>query len=329
MGSVLSLLSTLTESYYGRKNMDRNGKEIMKEQDPHPLIIDGKLYLMSSFGKLVCMSATNGQVIWSVDLVKEYGARSITWGMTENLAFDGNVLYCSPGGVETSTVALDRNSGKLIWKSKGIDEESAYCSPIIIKTADKKILVTLMEKSVCGFNAESGILLWKFKHENTYNVHPNSPVYSDGHLFCFSESGSGGLMLKLEMNGNAVKQLWGSTLIDNINSGAVILNGRIYGTGDRNRRLFCLDMKTGKELFSIGNAAPANIIANDGLLYIYTESGKILLIEPQADRFNIISTFTVPYGSNPHWAHLVLKNKRLYVRHGNSLMVYDVGVTQN
>jgi outer membrane protein assembly factor BamB len=289
-----------------------------------PLVIDEKLYLMSAYGKLLCMSGINGQTIWSVDLVKEYGARSIEWGMTENLISDGNVLYCTPGGSETSIVALDRNSGKLIWKAKGIGEKSAYCSPIMIKIADRKILVTLMEKSVCGFNPVSGLLLWKFEHANTYNVHPNSPVYFDGHLFCFSENGKGGLMLKLENGGKSVTELWSSTLIDNITSGAVILNGRIYGTGDRNRKLFCLDMKTGKELFSLANVAPANIIANEGLLYLYSESGKIFLIEAQAERFNIISSFPVPYGSNPHWAHLVLKDRKLYVRHGKSIMVYDV-----
>jgi len=54
--------------------------------------------------------------------------------------------------------------------------------------------------------------------------------------------------------------------------GVVVLNERIYGGGDRNRRLFCLDWKTGKELFTLNQLAPANIISNDGLLYVY--SGK-------------------------------------------------------
>jgi hypothetical protein len=70
--------------------------------------------------------------------------------------------------------------------------------------------------------------------------------------------------------------------------------------------------------------APATLISNDGLLYIYSESGKIFLVEPKNDGFNILSSFTVPFGDNPHWAHLVIKNKRLYARHGTSLMVYDI-----
>jgi len=289
-----------------------------------PHIVNDKLYLMSSYGKLICMNCSNGQTVWIVDLVKEYRARNIEWGMTENLLSDGNVLYCAPGGADASVVALDRNTGKMIWKSKGNGEKSAYCSPMLVKLQNKKILVTMMETAICGFDANTGLLLWKFEHINDTNVHPNTPVFINGLLYCTSGYGKGGVMLKLANDGNSVSEVWRNTQLDPKTGGVVVLNGRIYGTGDRNRRLFCLDWQTGKELFSLKNLAPANIIANEGLLYVYSESGKISLVEPKTDRFNIISTFSVPFGSNPHWAHLVIKNKKLYVRHGTSLMVYDV-----
>lgn len=106
--------------------------------------------------------------------------------------------------------------------------------------------------------------------------------------------------------------------------GFVVLNDRIYGTGDFNRGFYCLDWKTGKVLFKTLQLAPANIIANDGLLYLYSEKGQVALVEPLVDKFNIISSFQVPMGEGPHWAHLVLYDKKLYVRHGSTLMVFDV-----
>jgi len=156
------------------------------------------------------------------------------------------------------------------------------------------------------------------------DVHPNTPIYKDGLLFCTSGYGLGSVMLKLSPDGNSVTELWKEATCDPKIGGAVLLNDRIYGTGDRNRKLFCIDWKTGTELFSVRQLAPANLIANDGLLYVYSESGKVSLIEPKSDGINVISSFPVPFGANPHWAHLVLKNKKLYVRHGTSLMVYDV-----
>ena len=131
-------------------------------------------------------------------------------------------------------------------------------------------------------------------------------------------------MLKLSPDGAKVNEVWKNSSLDPKIGGVVVLNGRIYGGGDAHSNLFCLDWTNGKELYSINQLAPANIIADNGLLYVYSESGSVSLIEPLADRFNIISSFNVPLGSGTHWAHLVINDKKLYVRHGSSLMVYDI-----
>ena len=289
-----------------------------------PLLVNDKLYLLGSYGELLCLDCADGKTLWTIDMVKQYGARNIEWGLTENLLFDGNVLYCTPGGEDASLVALDRNTGKELWKSNGNGETSAYCSPMVIELQSKKLIVTMMEKSICGFDAADGALLWKFEHINKTNVHPNTPIYKDGYLYCTTGYAKGGVMLQLSSDGNSVTQVWKNELFDPKMGGVVVLDGRIYGTGDRSRKFFCLDWKTGKEIFSISNLAPANIIAAEGLLYVYSETGKVSLVEPKTDGINIISTLQIPFGENPHWAHLVIKDKKLYVRHGTSMMVYDI-----
>jgi len=245
--------------------------------------------------------------------------------VTENLLYDGNILYCSPGGRDVNIIAVDRMTGKLIWKSRGGDEKSAYGSPVIINHAGKKILVNMMEKTVQAYDALTGEFLWKHDHINQYSVHPNSPYYQDGYLYCTSGYGKGGMMLKLSADGRSVTKVWENRLLDPKIGGFVVLNGRIYGGGDNNRKLFCIDWKTGKEIYSVSQMAPCNIISNDGLLYIYSEKGTVSLVEPGPTSFRIISTFKVPLGTGPHWAHLVISGKKLYVRHGSSLMVYDIG----
>ena len=289
-----------------------------------PLVIKDRLYLMSSFGKLFCMNTANGQTLWSIDTFKEFGGRNITWGVTENLLYDGNILYCSPGGRDATIIAVDRTTGKLIWKSRGKDEKSAYCSPLLIQLPSGKLLVTRMEGSIQGFDATTGKFLWSFDFNMEPYVHPNVPVYIDGYLYCTSGYGLGGVMLKLAADGTSVTEVWRNAKLDPKIGGVVVLNGTIYGGGDRNRRFFGVDWKTGRELFALNQLAPANVIANDGLLYIYSENGKVTLAEPKADGLNILSSFTVPLGAGTHWAHLVINNKKLYLRHGNSLMVYDI-----
>jgi outer membrane protein assembly factor BamB len=131
-------------------------------------------------------------------------------------------------------------------------------------------------------------------------------------------------MLKLAADGNSVKEVWKNESLDCQLGGFVTVDGRIYGAGSKSRKWICLDWKTGKELGSANLGKQGNIIYADGLLYCYSESGNVLLCKPKADGYGEISEFKVPYGEKQHWAHLVIDNKKLYVRHGTSLMVYSI-----
>ena len=131
-----------------------------------PLVYDGKIYFLSGFGKLVCMTADKGNKIWTLDVMKDLHGRNIKWGITENLLIDGNKLFCTVGGIDTNIVALDRNTGKLIWISKGNGEKSAYCSPMMITLPNRKILVTQTENSILGIDAADGKLLWRHDQPN-------------------------------------------------------------------------------------------------------------------------------------------------------------------
>lgn len=289
-----------------------------------PAINDGKVYIESGYGVVVCLDASSGKILWKVDLIKEYGALNIVWGMTENLVIDGNRLFCTPGGPDANVIALDKNTGKLLWKSKANGEKSAYGSPALISLPQIKILVVMTEKSIQGIDANSGALLWSHEQTNQWSVHPNTPVFKNGLLYCLSGYGKGGVMLQVSPDGKSIKELWRNASLDSRLGGAVMMNGKIYGSGDKTKKLQCIDQKTGALIYSVSNLAPANIISAEGLLYLYAESGIVALVEPQVDNFNIISSFKVPYGSSQHWAHLVIGDKKLFVRHGSSLMVYSL-----
>ena len=67
------------------------------------------------------------------------------------------------------------------------------------------------------------------------------------------------------------------------------------------------------------------VIFADGLFYCYAEKdGEMALAEGNSTQFRIISKFKVPLGTAQHWAHPVIANGKLYVRHNNALMVYDI-----
>lgn len=289
-----------------------------------PLIIGDKLYFISGFGKLFCMNIKDQNKIWEIDVINEYGGLNITWGYCENLLVDGDMLFVTVGGKDANVIALNRNDGKLIWKNGGVGEKSAYNSPALVIHNQRKILVTQTENSVLGIDATTGGLLWSHAKENSYNILPNTPLYHDGLLFIVSGYGKGGIMLKLSDDGSQVSQIWSNKSLDNQMGGVVLLDGKLYGGGHDSRSFVCLDWNTGAEVFKTKAAQRGNSIYADGLIYFYDERGFINLIQPESENTKVISKFRVPFGSAQHWAHLVIHNKKLYVRHGNSLMVYSI-----
>ena len=303
------------------------GKEWMESWEGvrnTPLIAGDKLYTMSGYGVIICMDSKSGKILWTIDFTKNYDGQNIQWGVTENLLLAGDKLICTPGGTDANIIALNKETGKLIWKSKGDGEKSAYCSPQLIKQGGKSIIVTHTAKNIIGVDLSDGKLLWKFTWPNQWSVHPNTPLFRDGQLFCSSGYGQGSVMLQLSADGNSVKELWTHKGLDVQLGGFVVVNGRIYGAGNNGRKWYCLDWTTGKELGSSNFGKQGNIIFADGLLYCYGEDGKVTLAEPKADGFGEISKFTIPFGKKQHWAHLVIDNKKLYIRHGTSLMVYSI-----
>ncbi|MBN1197892.1 MAG: PQQ-like beta-propeller repeat protein [Bacteroidales bacterium] len=290
-----------------------------------PLYVGGNLYMLSAFGKLICLDADNGKTIWNVDLFSRYDGRNIKWGITENLLVDGDVLFCTPGGEQDNLLAMDRNTGKKIWSSPGNGELSAYCSPLLVKLQKRTVLVTHTANSIVCLDAKDGSLLWTHPQTNKWSVHANTPYFQDGYLYCVSGYGQGGVQLKLAADGSAKQEMWRNTSIDNRMGAFVVLGDRIYGSDDSNKGWYCVDWKTGHDIYTEKMMGRGTTIWADGMLYCYSDVGEMALVKPTVTGFTKVSSFLVPFGEDQHWAHPVIADGTLYIRHGGSLMAYDIG----
>ena len=316
--------------------LDQNGKELQqfkygKEFDASyagtrstPTIVGELAYLLTGHGKLTCLDLKSGKPVWEKDFLTNFDGTNITWGYTESVLIDGDKLFCTPGGKTNNVMALNRMTGETIWNCSGLGETSAYCTPLLVKLPARQLLVTHTAGHVLGIDASTGKMLWNFAHPNQWAVHPNTPIYNDGGLFVFSGYGQGGEKLKLSADGSSVTKEWEIRSFDSRMGGAVLIDGYLYGSGDNGRSWQCIDWKTGEQKYSSTEVAKGVTIAVNKKLIGYSERGELFMADADPSAFKVISKTKVTLGSEQHWAHPVINNGVMYLRHGNVLIAYQI-----
>lgn len=292
-----------------------------------PIVVDDFVYLESGMGVVYCFNAFSGEIVWKVDLLGKFEAKNIQWGMAESLLIDGDRLICTPGGKNYNLVALNRHSGETIWTSNGFGEPAAYCSPVLVVHNHTRLIVTMTASSVIGIDADTGEFYWRKEQRQGNNIQANTPVYSEGVVYCSSGSSKnncGLLALKLSEDGTKVEQLWRNESYKNLMGGIVLLDGVIYGSEYRKKEWYSINTSNGEKHLLSNDFGGGVIIYAEGLFYCYSEQGQIALVQMDQENFMIKGKIDVPLGTHQHWAHPVIKNGRLYMRHGNSLMVYNI-----
>ena len=304
-----------------------------------PTIDGDKAYVISGNGVIVCLNIIDGKIVCSVDGGTKYGRKTGRWGTSEcPLVFDDKVIY-TPCGDQTTMVALNKNTGEEIWKSKTLNNISGYVSPILISYKGKRQIVGSTATNVIGVNPETGEIEWTFddwgpKHTGATptrdNIAPNSALYQDGKIFFCHGYDLNGFQLQLADDLKSVTCTWRTDVLDTHHGGYVLVNGVIYGTNwiNNNDGEWCaLDWKTGATIYNVkwgGGKGKGSIITADGMLYCFDERrGTIGLVRP-GKTFDVVSEFRITKGSGPYWAHPSIANGILYVRHGEAMYAFKI-----
>ncbi|MBN2314112.1 MAG: PQQ-binding-like beta-propeller repeat protein [Sedimentisphaerales bacterium] len=290
-----------------------------------PNINGGQIFLMTGYAKLITFDLKTGKLMKAVDLLELSGAKQARFGFAECVLIDGRKVICTPGGPDASLMALDRKTGEKIWQTKGLSQEAAYCSARLIRYGGRRFIITLMKEGIVAVDPETGKMLWQHEQLNRYGVRPTPPLYADGCIYFCAGGGSGGVQLALADDGLGVTEKWTDKTLDPQMHGVVLVDGCIYGTAQSaNRGLVCLDWKTGNVMWNAPEVKMASVVSADGMLYVYGEDGIVRLVKPSREAFTPVGQFTVTQGAEQHWAHPTIANGRLYIRHGDALMAYDI-----
>jgi outer membrane protein assembly factor BamB len=299
-----------------------------------PTYYNGNIFLISGSGDIVCVGS-DGKIKWSKNHYSLYESKPIMFGISESPIVVDNMVIASPGGEKASLVAFNINNGKVVWKAEPINQEPQYVNPKLIEYAGKKMIVTVMGTHIFAVNTKDGKIIWKLNYAEinaatgrVMKNHAMTPVYRDGNILIANGYNWVALKLKLSKDGNSVDIVWENRNFDPQLGGAVLLGNNIYGTTHMSVPVdmwACVDWTTGKTLWTAKWYSRGSVISADGMLYLFEEkSGHVALVKPDASKLDIVSEFQVTKGEGPFWAHPVINKGKLYIRHGEVLMVYQI-----
>jgi outer membrane protein assembly factor BamB len=291
--------------------------------------VDGTLlYALGSDGDLACVETASGKVRWQKNLRTEFGGEPGDWAYAESPLIDGDTLVCTPGGKQATLLALNKNSGQVVWKCMvpGGDE-AAYASAIIVEAGGVTQYVQLLQKGLVGVKAKTGQVLWRYeKLTSRYKNNDPTPVAADGLVYGSSVgTGGGAVHLKAKEGSVEAEEVYFSSKLPTSIGGAVKVGDYLYGTS---QTLQCIGFKTGTVKWEERGIGAASLCFADGRLYLHGENGEVALAEATSDGYREKGRFTPvdppDRGSAKAWAYPVVSSGRLYLRDIGTLWCYDV-----
>jgi outer membrane protein assembly factor BamB len=316
----------------------RLGKVGQPDQKPNfpagrstPTVEGQFLYALGSDGDLASVEIATGKLRWHKNLRTDFGGKPGTWAYAESPLVDGNTLVCTPGGSDATIVALNKNTGEVLWKCALPEgDEAAYASAILVETGGIRQYVQLLQKGLVGVEAKSGRFLWRFgKAVSKYGANIPSPVFSDGIVYVGSAgTGGGAVRLQAKSGSVAADPLYFEAKLPTAIGGAIKLGDYLYGTTAQ--AMLCVDFKTGAVKWEERALGAASMCFADGRLYLHGENGEVALIEPSPEGYRERGRFTPPeppaHANNMEkaWAYPVVANGKLYIRDHGNLWCYAV-----
>lgn len=313
---------------------------------------DGRLYHMNAHGRVACLDPAGGREVWAADVLKRFGASTIQWGLSECLLVDGDRVIVTPGGPKALMAALDKKTGETVWATEPLrftrthrfggrelqpprpdTDKAGYAPPLLFELGGRRLIVGCSARHLFCVDAEAGKLLWRELVWAQWEVIGAAPVLWRDCVFFTVPDTYGGKLFRVHARADSVRfeELW-ETPVDNCHGALVAVDGRLYGSGYRRFKDWaCLDLATGKMLYTKADLTKGSALWADGRLYALAEDGAMALLNPTDTGFETCGRFRFakpPQGSRRRlhdvWPHPVILDARLYLRYHDTMSCYDI-----
>lgn len=306
-----------------------------------PSVASGRVIAFSGLLHLVCLSVTNGSVLWSNDLVSAYGASGIGWDNAASPCLDDDLIFVNLNTTfDNQTLAAFRVSdGSLAWSSQ--NENVTHTTPVVAAIQGVRQVIFATQTGLVSLDRTTGNFLWKF----TYPFYPiavsmgASPVVYSNIVYCTAAYGRGATAAQVTLNNGtwSVQQLYYNTALNyrSIWMTPVCFQGYIYTLCGENTTfltmpLNCIELATGNLKWSTNNFGMGGLILVGTNLLVLTEDGQLVVVQPEPDAYHELARFQAfhfsPSARGKCWNSPAFSDGHIYARSTTGGISVDASV---
>lgn len=281
--------------------------------------VDGeRVYTLSHEGQLFCLDALKGTRIWSLHVIHDLGGSRPFWGYAGSPLVAEDKVIVSIGGSGSSSAALDKNTGKIAWKSG--DDKAGYSSPVLFDFRGKPAVAFFKGEALVAQALSDGAELWRHPWETSHAVNAAMPTVRGDKIFICSGYDQGAAVLDFSSGKPEVG--WQNDKMRNHFSSCLFHEGHMYGIDDGGK-LKCLEFDTGAVKWEKGRFGKGALILGGDRLIVLAEDGDLVIAAAKPEAYEEISRAKVL--PKRCWVSPALASGLLYVKNnGGKLVCLDL-----
>jgi outer membrane protein assembly factor BamB len=249
---------------------------------------------------------------------KEYGGKNVAWKNAASPVIDGDLVYVAAGGPGESFLAINKKTGKVVWKSG--TEKITHATPVIATILGQPQIIFFTQKGLVSVTLDTGKQLWQYPFRYSTST-AASPVVCGDIVYCSAGYDVGGGACKITKSGDdfSAKEIWrtpGNKFVANHWSTPVYKDGYLYGLFSFKRYsvgpMKCVEVATGKIMWEQKGFGAGQVILAGGQVLALADDGELVAVDPKPDAYKEVSRFQAIAGKC--WSMPGISDGRIYVR---------------
>lgn len=283
-----------------------------------PTVSENRVYTVGGTGILNCLDFETGDQLWTADTFTQNEGEPPPWGISISpLVFDELVIVSAGGAV-----AYHKETGEIVWT--GHRTQSGYSSPLVTTLLGTEQIVLFNQGLITAHEPRTGELLWKQPWVESYAECVAQPVpISDATLLVSTGYGAGAKLYQLSRNPMGefdVSIVWETINLKAKFTNIIYYEGYLYGLDDG--IFVCINPNDGTRQWKRGRYGHGQTLLISDILLVTTESGDVVLIEPNPERHIEHARFTALTGKT--WNTPALAGDYLLLRNSSEAVCYQL-----